>query len=131
MKNRDYTHLPSSNESNHLFTSLTRLKQKATALIWLGNGRLGGQRPENDHALRDKHQPVFTVAFMIVRAALLPLLSIGAVVASAQVSPDPQILAEVNRIRAVDDHTHVMKVVDPGRKGRRLRCVAMRSAGSQ
>ncbi len=59
---------------------------------------------------------LFTVAFMIMRAALLPLLSIGAVVAIAQVSPDPQILAEVNRIRAVDNHTHVMKVVDPGEK---------------
>jgi uncharacterized protein len=55
---------------------------------------------------------------MIMRAAVLPLLSISiaAVVAIAQSSPDPQILAEVNHIRAVDNHTHVMKVVGPGEK---------------
>ncbi len=46
--------------------------------------------------------------------ALVPLLlSLGAV---AQISPDPQILAEVNRIPAVDNHTHVMSVVTPGEK---------------
>jgi hypothetical protein len=49
-------------------------------------------------------------------AAVLPLLLIGAVTAVAQVSPDPQILAEVNRIQAVDNHTHVMKVVGPMEK---------------
>jgi hypothetical protein len=53
---------------------------------------------------------------MIMRAAVLSLLSIVAVVAIAQSSPDPQILAEVSRIRAVDNHTHVMKVVGPGEK---------------
>ena len=53
---------------------------------------------------------------MIMRAAVIPLLSIVAVIAIAQGSPDPQILAEVNRIRAVDNHAHVMKVVGPGEK---------------
>src|SRR6202163_2058657 len=53
---------------------------------------------------------------MRMRAAVLPLLLIGAVTAAAQVSPDRQILAEVNRIQAVDNHTHVMKVVAPGEK---------------
>jgi predicted TIM-barrel fold metal-dependent hydrolase len=53
---------------------------------------------------------------MKMRAAVLPLLLIGAVTAAAQISPDPQILAEVNRIQAVDNHTHVMKVVGPGEK---------------
>jgi uncharacterized protein len=53
---------------------------------------------------------------MIMRAAVLPLLSIFAVIAVAQVSPDPQILAEINRIQAVDNHTHVIKVVGPGEK---------------
>src|SRR5882672_3869810 len=59
---------------------------------------------------------LFTLAYMKMRAAVLPLLLIGAVTAAAQVSPDPQILAEVNRIQAVDNHTHVMKVVGPGEK---------------
>src|ERR1700686_423255 len=53
---------------------------------------------------------------MKMRAAVLPLLLIGAVIAVAQVSPDPQILAEINRIQAVDNHTHVIKVVGPGEK---------------
>jgi hypothetical protein len=53
---------------------------------------------------------------MKMRAAVLTLLLIGAVTAAAQVSPDRQILAEVNRIQAVDNHTHVMKVVGPGEK---------------
>ena len=34
----------------------------------------------------------------------------------AQVSPDPQILAEVNKIKAVDNHTHIPKVVAAGEK---------------
>jgi len=41
---------------------------------------------------------------------------VGAAITVAQISPDPQILAEVNRIPAVDNHTHVMKVVGPGEK---------------
>ena len=40
----------------------------------------------------------------------------GAAITLAQISPDPQILAEINRIPAVDNHTHVMKVVGPGEK---------------
>jgi uncharacterized protein len=34
----------------------------------------------------------------------------------AQIAPDPQILAEVEKIKAVDNHTHVPKVVGPGEK---------------
>ncbi len=53
-----------------------------------------------------------------MRTAVLPLLFmfVGAAITVAQISPDPQILAEVNRIPAVDNHTHVMKVVGPGEK---------------
>jgi hypothetical protein len=51
-----------------------------------------------------------------MRAAVLPLLSIFAVIAVAQISPDPEILAEINRIQAVDNHKNVMKVVGPGEK---------------
>jgi predicted TIM-barrel fold metal-dependent hydrolase len=36
--------------------------------------------------------------------------------AAAQIAPDPEIMAEVNRIKAVDNHTHVVKVVGPGEK---------------
>jgi hypothetical protein len=55
---------------------------------------------------------------MKMRTAALPLLFMfmGAVITVAQISPDPQILAEVNRIPAVDNHTHVMKVVGAGEK---------------
>ena len=33
-----------------------------------------------------------------------------------QTSPDPVLLAEINKIKAVDNHTHVPKVVGPGEK---------------
>ena len=36
--------------------------------------------------------------------------------ASAQTAPDPALLAEINKIKAVDNHTHVPKVVGPGEK---------------
>jgi len=42
------------------------------------------------------------------------VLTISVAASFAQITPDPQILAEVNRIKAVDNHTHVPKVVDPG-----------------
>lgn len=38
----------------------------------------------------------------------LPLLS--------QISPDPQIMSEVNKIKAIDNHTHIPKVVAIGEK---------------
>src|SRR5690242_3002148 len=46
----------------------------------------------------------------------LCLLLNFAVFSLAQTAADPQILAEVNRIRAVDNHTHVPKVVGPNEK---------------
>lgn len=53
---------------------------------------------------------------MKMRAAVLSLLLMTGFIAFAQLSPDPQILAEVNGIQAVDNHTHVVKVVGPGEK---------------
>ena len=49
---------------------------------------------------------------------LLLLLAACVVVVpvSAQIAPDPDLLAESNRIKAVDNHTHVEKVVGPGQK---------------
>jgi uncharacterized protein len=44
------------------------------------------------------------------------LTSILPVCLRAQIAPDPEIMSEVNRIKAVDNHTHVMKVVGPGEK---------------
>ncbi|HXB22345.1 MAG TPA: amidohydrolase family protein [Candidatus Solibacter sp.] len=44
----------------------------------------------------------------------LLLLSLGRV-ARAQ-SPDPQLLAEINKIKAIDNHSHPPKVVGPGEK---------------
>ncbi|HEV2962809.1 MAG TPA: hypothetical protein VG649_13350, partial [Candidatus Angelobacter sp.] len=36
-------------------------------------------------------------------------------VARAQ-SPDPQLLAEINKIKAIDNHSHPPKLVSPGEK---------------
>src|SRR5689334_721636 len=48
---------------------------------------------------------------------VVPLvLSLSAVHVMGQIAPDPQILAEINKARAVDNHTHVPKVVGPGEK---------------
>ena len=48
---------------------------------------------------------------------VVPLvLSLSASRVMCQTSPDPQILAEINKTRAVDNHTHVPKVVGPGEK---------------
>jgi hypothetical protein len=48
--------------------------------------------------------------------SLLGVLLVLPISASSQISPDPQIMAEVNQIKAVDNHTHVPKVVGPGEK---------------
>src|SRR5215470_19098412 len=45
--------------------------------------------------------------------ALLPLLV--AAFALSQ-SPDPQLLAEINKIKAIDNHSHPPKLVNPGEK---------------
>lgn len=49
-----------------------------------------------------------------MKSALLPILLAAS--AFAQISPDPDILAEVNRTPAVDDHTHVGKALANGEK---------------
>src|SRR3954452_15391063 len=47
---------------------------------------------------------------------LLPFLLLCAAAASAQASPDPALLAEIQKIPAIDNHTHVMRVTAPGEK---------------
>jgi predicted TIM-barrel fold metal-dependent hydrolase len=49
---------------------------------------------------------------------LLPFVLLVALTAvvSAQTSPDPYLLSEINKIRALDNHTHVPKLVGPGEK---------------
>lgn len=47
---------------------------------------------------------------------LLPLLLFCALAASAQSAPDPTLLAEIQKVPAIDNHTHVMKVTAPGEK---------------
>ena len=49
-------------------------------------------------------------------AAILVLVCLVSASGTAQMSPDAEILAEVNRIKAVDNHTHVPKVVRPGER---------------
>src|SRR5260221_9007243 len=46
-------------------------------------------------------------------AVLLPLFLLS--VARAQ-NADPQLLAEINKIKAIDNHSHPPKVVSPGEK---------------
>ena len=48
------------------------------------------------------------------------LVFCGAVVAGAfaQVAPDPSLLAEIEKIKAVDNHTHISKVVRDGETDR-------------
>ncbi|MGE5735654.1 MAG: amidohydrolase family protein [Acidobacteriota bacterium] len=47
---------------------------------------------------------------------VLLVLSLSAVHVMGQIAPDPQIMAEINKTKAVDNHTHVPKVVGPGEK---------------
>jgi uncharacterized protein len=50
-------------------------------------------------------------------ALALPLvLSLATLSAMGQISPDPAIMAEINKTKAVDNHTHVPKVVSTGEK---------------
>ncbi|MGZ4826466.1 MAG: amidohydrolase family protein [Terriglobales bacterium] len=44
----------------------------------------------------------------------LLVLTFAAVFVSAQTRPDPALLAEIQQIKAIDNHTHVMKVVAAG-----------------
>src|SRR5579871_469751 len=47
---------------------------------------------------------------------LITTVLIFASLMAAQQTPDPQLLQEINRIPAIDDHTHVPKVVTAGEK---------------
>jgi predicted TIM-barrel fold metal-dependent hydrolase len=53
-----------------------------------------------------------------MKRLLLALLLLGSapVITPAQTMPDPALLAEIQKIKAVDNHTHVMKVTGPGEK---------------
>src|SRR4051794_2033093 len=56
-----------------------------------------------------------TFRFMISKNAviLLPILLVGMLHAQ---NADPQLLAEINKIKAIDNHSHPPKVVAPGEK---------------
>jgi uncharacterized protein len=47
-------------------------------------------------------------------SVLLVAIAVGSMPAAAQTTADPDLLSEINKIRAVDNHTHVSKVVAPG-----------------
>ena len=54
-----------------------------------------------------------------MKITLLRVLGMGMVLAFpawAQTAPDPQLMQEINRIAAIDDHTHIPKVVGTGEK---------------
>jgi uncharacterized protein len=52
---------------------------------------------------------------MLKQSALVFLL-LAAVIAARAQAPDPQLLAEINKIKAIDNHSHPPKVVAPGEK---------------
>ena len=59
-------------------------------------------------------------AWLVIGAGLLAACAFG------QVAPDATLLAEINQIKAVDNHTHVGKVVGAGsRTAISTRCLAM------
>ncbi len=65
---------------------------------------------------------------LLVVAALCP---VGAIL--AQTMPDASLLAEIQKIKAVDNHTHVMKVTGPGEKDEEfdaLPCDPLEPSGS-
>jgi hypothetical protein len=53
---------------------------------------------------------------MRFRLSAAVLVAVVAIAATAQTSPDPYLLSEINKIQAVDNHTHVPKVLGPGEK---------------
>src|SRR5215472_7796613 len=63
----------------------------------------------------------YSMRNMINPAVRVVLLTLGAMLATTvvgQIAPDPSLLAEINKIKAVDNHTHVGKVVGPGEQDR-------------
>ena len=51
--------------------------------------------------------------------SIVSTLILGAALCASlvgQTAPDPSLLSEINKIKAVDNHTHVSKVVSPGEK---------------
>ncbi len=52
---------------------------------------------------------------MLKKSAIAFCLLAAAIAACGQ-SPDPQLLAEINKIKAIDNHSHPPKVVGPGEK---------------
>ncbi|MBZ5568790.1 MAG: hypothetical protein LAN64_13185 [Acidobacteriia bacterium] len=51
-----------------------------------------------------------------MRRLMIPALVLCACLAAAQTQPDSALLAEVQKIKAIDNHTHVLKVVRPGQQ---------------
>ena len=52
----------------------------------------------------------------MVKRVLIALLFVFIVRAAHAQSPDAQLLAEINKIKAIDNHSHPPKVVAPGEK---------------
>jgi predicted TIM-barrel fold metal-dependent hydrolase len=64
-------------------------------------------------------EPVINKRYGMIQAALLLGWMVTAIVhLQAQVTADPSLLAEIDKIRAVDNHTHVVKVVGPAEQDR-------------
>src|SRR5512135_1843173 len=49
-----------------------------------------------------------------MRRMIALLAFVVSCLAAAQTAPDPALLAEIQKTRAIDNHTHVLKVTGPG-----------------
>src|SRR5947208_3019014 len=53
---------------------------------------------------------------MKITRLIVPLLPVVLMLAASAQTADPQLLAEINKIKAIDNHSHPPKVVSPGEK---------------
>lgn len=69
----------------------------------------------NEIQFRDSRQRAISSASLAFFVSLLVLILLFAPDASAQ-KPDPQLMAQIEKIKAIDNHSHPPKVVAPGEK---------------
>ncbi len=64
------------------------------------------------------NEPIAKRKYSVSKTFLLGWIVAAVVQLQAQVAADPSLLAEIDKIRAVDNHTHVVKVVGEGEQDR-------------
>jgi len=61
----------------------------------------------------EEAHPTMRTLLVVLLTGIVPCVLVPA---AAQTEPDPYLLSEINKIKAVDNHTHVPKLVNPGEK---------------